>query len=99
MDSIAILLGWPSLIAALILAAIGSIYRSPVWLIVATALTLPMSLYLAATPAMPIIGLAPSAALAVTAYRCRTSPRWHSAIGVAIYSGFLFWLALLVVAD
>lgn len=99
MDWIAVLLGWPSLIAALVLAGIGSLYRRRALLILAAALILPVSLYLSAAPAMPMAGVVPVAALAITAVRCTTAPRWQSAIGVAVYALFLLWLAVIVFAE
>ena len=45
-----IMLGWPAILASLVLSAAGIMRRKPVWLAVAAVIVLPIALYLAANP-------------------------------------------------
>ena len=96
MDSLAILLGWPSLITALLLAAAGAWFRKPIPIWAGLVLTLPMALYVSGSPAYPFVGIFPVLALAVSALTCRGPGRWPSVGGVAVYAVFLAALAYLV---
>lgn len=99
MDAIAFLLGWPALIAALLLAASGFWYRRAVLVWPAVVLVAPMALYLSGSPAYPLAGAVPLGALVLSALTCRGPRRWPSLAGVGIYAVFLGWLAYLVVAS
>ncbi len=97
MDRLALLLGWPSLIAALLLAAAGAWFRSPVPIWVGLVLTLPMAFYVSGSPAYPFVGIFPVLALAASALACRRPSRWPGLAGVAVYAIFLAALACVVV--
>ena len=99
MDALAILLGWPSLVLALLLAGTGAWRRKRWPLIAAFVLALPTTLYIAFSPGHLLAALAPLSALAIAAARCRRAPRWQSLAGVVVYAMFLIWLLLLVRND
>ena len=88
MDTIAILLGWPSLVAALLLAAAGTWFRKPAVVWVGVVLTLPMALYVSGSPAYPFAGVFPVLALALSAVTCQAELRWPSYAGVGLYAAF-----------
>lgn len=98
MDLVAVLLGWPSLLGALALSALGVGTRRPLLVVAAVILTLPMALYLAAAPGWPLSGLIAPAALGISAWRCTRGPRWPAVTGVVVYAGFLVWLLYIVMA-
>ena len=96
MDIVAVLLGWPSLLGALAVSALGIATRRPLLVAAAVILTLPMALYLAAAPRWPLSGLIAPAALGVSAWYCAREPRWPAVTGVVVYAGFLLWLLYVV---
>lgn len=96
MDSVAILLGWPSLGLALLLALIGAKQVKP-WLIwLSVALTAPVALYLSASPAYPFIGILPLGALTLAALTCRRHEKWPAQLGIGSFAAFLIALVILV---
>jgi hypothetical protein len=95
-DIVAMLMGWPSLVAALILASAGAWFRKPAAIWVGLVLTLPVAFYVSGSPAYPFVGVAPVAALVMAAVTCRLPSRWPSLAGVGIYTMFLAGLAYLV---
>ena len=99
MDSVAILLGWPSLGLALLLALIG-VRRVKPWLIwLSVALTAPVALYLSAAPAYPFIGVLPLCALTLAALTCRRDEKWPAQLGIGSFAAFLIALGILVVTQ
>ena len=52
----AIIIGWPAILIALALCAIGLVRRKPGWLFVAAAVAAPFSLYLTGTPRFGWLG-------------------------------------------
>jgi hypothetical protein len=96
MHIIAILMGWPSLAAALLLSAAGVWSRKPVLIWIGVILSLPMALYISATPRFPLVGFIPLVALVVAALTCRRNARWPTLTGIAIYSAFIVALAFAV---
>jgi hypothetical protein len=98
-DIVAILLGWPSLIAALMFASVGTWFRKPAAVWVGLVLILPMALYVSGSPAYPFVGIAPVAGLMLAAVTCRLPSRWPSLAGVGFYGTFLAGLACVVVSQ
>ena len=96
-DIVAILMGWPSLIASLVLASAGAWFRKPAAVWVGLVLILPLAIYVSGSPAYPFTGVVPVIGLVVTAVTCRLPNRWPSLAGVSVYAAFLAWLAFLVV--
>lgn len=92
-------MGWPSLLAALLLAAGGTWYRKPAAIWAALALTLPMAWYLSGSPACPVAGIVPVFALGLSALTGTAERRWPSFTGVGIYTAFLLALAYRVVSQ
>jgi hypothetical protein len=99
MDIVAVFLGWPSLLMAAGLAGLGAWRRRsmPVWL--AILFSAPMAFYVSGSPAAPLIGLLPIAALTVTALTCGNHVRWPTWLSLGIYYSFLLALAGLVAMD
>jgi hypothetical protein len=94
-----VLLGWPAIIAALLLSAAGIRRARWQWLLIAAIAVSPVSLYLAATPrfagvALLLPGLLAGAALAVRVSRAGLA--WSLLAPVA---GFFAWLAVIVSFD
>ena len=58
MDAWPALLGWPAIVLALALSAIGIMRRQSVWLFVGAGLLLPISIYLAGSPRFGWLSLA-----------------------------------------
>ena len=99
MESWSILLGWPSIVLALGLSAVGILRRESVWLFVGAGLLLPISLYLAGNPRFGGLGLAlpflvAGAGIAVKRGRIQTALALHLPV-VAV----LGYLAVLVVTQ
>ena len=99
MDTLAILFGWPSLAAALLLAAAGTWLRKPAAVWVGLVLTLPLAFYVSGSPAYPFLGVIPVLALAFSAVMCRAERRWPSYTGIGIYAAFVAALAYVVVGQ
>lgn len=99
MENIAILTGWPSLIAALLLASAGAWLRRPLAIWIGLVLILPVTFYLSGSPAYPFAGIVPVGGLAVAAVTCRLPNRWPSITGVGVYGVFLAGLAHLVLSQ
>ena len=57
MDILAILMGWPALTVGFVLAIIGISSKKPSFLVASSLLSIPISIYLAATPRFEWIGL------------------------------------------
>jgi hypothetical protein len=96
MDIIAILLGWPSVISALLFSAAGVWLRKSALIWTGVGLSLPMAAYLSAAPAFPFAGLLALLSLVGAALANGRGLRWQSGLGVMIYAGFLFALGYLV---
>jgi hypothetical protein len=96
-DILAILMGWPALLAALILSVSGAWLGRPVLIWVAVALIAPVALYLSGSPAYPLVGIVPVLALVTSALTCRNPRKWPSAAGVTVYALFLAALAYIVI--
>ena len=93
---IGMMLGWPSLIVALCLAVAGVWRRTPSLLWVAAVLSLPVAMYVSATPVLPFVGVVPLAALSVAALACRRQNRMPATFAVGIFTaclGGLGWVA------
>jgi predicted membrane channel-forming protein YqfA (hemolysin III family) len=77
-DIVAILMGWPSLIAALLLSATGTWLGKPALVWTAVVLIVPMAFYLSGSPAYPFVGTVPVLALLFDVHRracvCRHLP-------------------------
>lgn len=93
------MIGWPFLVSALLLAAAGIWIRKPAFLWVAVVLSLPVALYISATPRFPFVGFLPLAALVAAALTVRRRSRLAGIAGVAIYAAFLAALAQLVLNE
>lgn len=93
------MIGWPSLVSALVLAAVGIWVRKSAFLWVAIALSLPMGLYISATPRFPLVGFLPLAALVVAAFTVRRESRVAGIAGVTVYAVFLAALVQLVLNE
>jgi hypothetical protein len=90
-------MGWPSLIAALLLVSAGAWFRKPAPIWIGLVLILPMALYVSGSPAYPFAGIIPVVALVVAAVTCRLPNRWPSLAGVGVYAVSLGGLAYIVV--
>jgi hypothetical protein len=89
-------LGWPSLFIALVLAALGSWWVKPGMMWFALVFSAPMSLYLSAAPAFPLVGVIPLAALTTGALMCGKPKRWPSMLSVGIYCAFYTVIAYFI---
>jgi predicted membrane channel-forming protein YqfA (hemolysin III family) len=96
-DIVAILMGWPSLIAALLLSASGTWLGKPALVWASVVLIVPVAFYLSGSPAYPFVGVIPVLALVASALTCRMVHRWPGFVGVGIYAFFLAGLAYLVI--
>lgn len=97
MDAIAILFGWPSLVAALLLAAVGILRRRPGIVAIGAILSLPIALYIASSPGYPLLGLIAPVSLGVASWRCAQRPFWLAVAAAGVYLLFLSWLLYVVV--
>lgn len=97
MDIVAILVGWPALLAALLLSASGAWLGKPALIWVSVVLIAPMAIYLSGSPAYPFVGTIPVLGLVASALGCRMHHRWPSAAGVIVYAVFLAYLAYTVI--
>ena len=89
-------MGWPSLIAALLLSASGTWLGKPALVWTAVVFIVPVALYLSASPAYPFVGIVPLLALVIAALTCRKPGKWPGIAGVAVYAAFLAALAYIV---
>jgi predicted membrane channel-forming protein YqfA (hemolysin III family) len=96
-DIVAILMGWPSLIAALLLSATGTWLGKPVLVWTAVVLIVPMAFYLSGSPAYPFVGIVPVIALVMSALTCRKPGSWLRFAGIGIYLTFIAALAFVVI--
>jgi len=99
MDIIAILMGWPSIGAALLFSIAGVRSRRPVLIWIAVVLSLPMALYVSATPRFPLVGFIPLVALVVAALTCHKNARWPGLAGIVIYTACIAALAFIVIVQ
>lgn len=90
-------MGWPSLIAALLLSASGTWLRKPALIWASVVLIVPVSFYLSGSPAYPFVGIIPVIALVSSALTCRMARKWPSFAGVGVYAMFLAGLAYIVI--
>jgi hypothetical protein len=94
-----VLLGWPAILAALVLSAAGIVRRKPVWLAIAALLALPVFLYLAANPFPGWPALLVPLALAGAGFAVR---RQHIAAAWLLLGplvGISGWLAIAVMSQ
>ena len=97
MDLIAILMGWPALITALVLSAFGAWFGKPALIWVGVVLVAPMAIYLSGSPGYRFVGAIPLLGLVASALSCRMRRKWPSAAGVVVYALFLAYLAYIVI--
>ena len=95
----AVVFGWPAIILALILSVAGIVRKKPIWLYVATVITIPFTIYLFGSPRIGLAGLTiplllSGAGIAVR-YR-RADMAW---VLLAPFVGFITWLAFVVVTE
>lgn len=92
-------MGWPALIAALLLAASGAWRGKPALIWVGVVLVAPVALYLSGSPAYPFVGAVPVLGLVASALTCRMHRKWPSVSGVIVYALFLASLAYVVINE
>lgn len=91
-----ILLGWPAILASIVLSVIGIVRRRPAWLIVAAFLATPFALYLAASPRFGWLELIIPMLLigaSIAVYRQHAGLAWLLLAPMAGLSG---WLAIVL---
>ena len=94
-----ILAGWPLVTLAAILIIGGLIRRRPQWIWIASALALPASLYLAATPYFGYIGLALPVSLVLSGFALRHGSQFVASLLALPYLLVMMWLAALVLGE
>jgi hypothetical protein len=99
MDIVGVFLGWPSLALAAGLAGLGAWRRKPMPVWLAILFSAPTAFYISGSPAVPLIGLLPLAALTVTALTCSMGVRWPTWLSLGFYYSCLLALAGLVAMD
>lgn len=100
MESFAgLLLGWPALLAALVLLACGIARRRAVAVWAALVLSLPVAFYVSASPGAPLLGLVPLLALVLVAVTIRARARWPSRVGALVYAACVAALGIVVLLD
>ena len=92
------LLGWPSVAVAALLAVAGVRAAKPALIWIALLLSAPMALYVSLTPRLPFAGIIPLGALVIAALTCRQGSRWPGIIGVAVFVSCIAALAFIVFA-
>lgn len=98
MNLIPLLLGWPSLILALILAVTGVAKEKSYLIWIGLVLNLPMALYIFGSPLYWYAAAAPIVGLSLAALSVHNKWRWPALLGVGLYSAYVFALATLVFA-
>lgn len=89
--AIALLLFWPALILSVALSAVGISHRSPALLWTGALLSLPASLYLAATPGFGLTALLLPLCHGAGALLVRKDFRWAAAFPIVLFAGFFGW--------
>jgi hypothetical protein len=93
------LLGWPAILAALVLSVAGILRHKPAWLFVSAIMVLPITLYLAANPlpGWPVLIVPLALAGAGIAIRRRyTRAAWFL---LGPFVGISGWLAVAVMSQ
>lgn len=90
------LLFWPAIAAGLVVSCVGILGRRPSWLVGASILVLPASLYLTATPRFQYVGLLPFVLVLLAAYAVRRQAIWFGGLCVAVTVVFLSWVAFVL---
>jgi hypothetical protein len=86
-----LLLFWPALILSVVVSAVGISHRSSRLLWIGALLSLPTSLYLAATPRFGLPALLLPLCHAAGALLVRRDLRWAAAVPMLVFAGFFGW--------
>ncbi|HYO13600.1 MAG TPA: hypothetical protein VE685_10440 [Thermoanaerobaculia bacterium] len=89
---IAVLVLWLPLLLSVSVSAVGIGSRSSRLLLLGAALSLPVSLYLAATPRFWLTGLLLPLCHVAGALAVRREHRWMAGLSLALFAGFFGWL-------
>jgi hypothetical protein len=92
----ALLIGWPAILASLVMCVTGIVRAKPRWLVVAAVLITPISLYLAATPRFRWIAMVFPILLLGASIAVRRSLTWLAWSLFVLCAGFFGWLAIIV---
>jgi hypothetical protein len=92
LGSLALLLFWPALILSVVLSTVGISHRSPALLWTGALLSIPGSLYLAATPRFGLSALLLPLCHGAGALLVRKNLRWAAALPILLFAGFFGWL-------
>jgi hypothetical protein len=88
------LLFWPALGLAAVVSTLGITHRAPGLLVTGAVLSLPASLYLAASPGFGLTALLLPLCHVAGAFAMRKDHRWAAAIPLLAFVGFFGWMAL-----
>lgn len=93
------LFGWPAFLLVFALSIAGILRSKPVWLVAAAIVVAPIFLYLAATPRISWVVLLIPVLLAGSGFAIRRSYLWVAWILLIPYTGFVGWLAIIILQD
>ena len=88
-----LLLGWPAVVLSVLLASLGIFRRSVPLLVTAVVLVGPMSLYVAGSPRLGLVGLTPVAGYLFASGAIRRGDVKVGATMVALTAVYFGWLA------
>lgn len=83
---------WPALALAVVVSTLGITHRAPGLLVAGAVLSLPASLYLAATPRIGLAALLLPLCHVAGALAVRKDHRWAAAVPLLVFAGFFGWL-------
>jgi|SRR5579862_1372046 len=96
---VAVLLGWPAVIASVACTSLAFRLRRPVLMIVAAVLAIPFTLYIAAVLGVPIAGPISAGLYLVGAYALMLNRPRIALLGLVPFLALVGWLATLVVGQ
>lgn len=90
------LIGWPGIIASFVFSVIGCIRKRYMWLVLGAAFSLPISLYLGATPRFKYFMAFLPLFQMCSAFAVHKKAQWLSWIFLVPFVGTMIWLANVV---
>jgi hypothetical protein len=88
-----VLFGWPFMILAILVMITGIVLKKAAWILVGALLSIPFSLYLAATPRFRLVGIILPLFNLAAAYVVRRNRRWLAALLIVPFIAVALWLA------
>lgn len=92
-----VLFGWPFILLAILALVAGIVWKRAAWVLVGAFLSIPFSLYLAATPRFRLVGVLLPLLHVAAAFVVRRERRWLAGLLILPYISIVLWIGWTVI--